>query len=160
MKWQEVIDDKSLRDLPYKIELNEYGCILMSPASNLHGWLQGQVLYLLRMGIAFGTVLTECSVQTDKGVKVADVAWCSKEFLKQHGLETPYTRAPEICVEIVSPSNGAVEMEEKRRLYFSQGAEEVWMVSEAGEIEIYTPVGRVAASAYVGRMDPIKIEFH
>jgi len=34
MQWQDVINDKSLQDLPYKIELNEHGNIVMSPASN------------------------------------------------------------------------------------------------------------------------------
>ncbi len=33
MKWQDVLLDKTLQDLPYKIELNEYGKIEMSPAS-------------------------------------------------------------------------------------------------------------------------------
>jgi hypothetical protein len=34
MEWIEVLADPVLRDLPYKIELNEYGKIVMSPASN------------------------------------------------------------------------------------------------------------------------------
>jgi hypothetical protein len=40
MQWSEVITDKSLKVLPYKIELDRYGNILMSPASNRHGRLQ------------------------------------------------------------------------------------------------------------------------
>ena len=32
MKWQEVLEDKSLQDLTYKIELNRWGQIVMSPA--------------------------------------------------------------------------------------------------------------------------------
>ena len=31
MQWQDVLADKSLQDLPYKIELNEKGNIEMSP---------------------------------------------------------------------------------------------------------------------------------
>lgn len=34
MKWQEVCEDKALQDLPYKIELNRWGQIVMSPAKN------------------------------------------------------------------------------------------------------------------------------
>jgi Uma2 family endonuclease len=37
------------------------------------------------------------------------------------------TRAPEICVEILSPSNTASEIDEKRALYFDAGAIEVWI---------------------------------
>jgi Uma2 family endonuclease len=35
------------------------------------------------------------------------------------------TRAPEICIEILSPSNSAAEIAEKRVLYFDAGAAEV-----------------------------------
>ena len=32
MNWQEICNDPLLRELPYKIELNEWGKIVMSPA--------------------------------------------------------------------------------------------------------------------------------
>ena len=37
MKWDEVCKDTLLQDLPYKVELNEWGNIVLSPASNRHG---------------------------------------------------------------------------------------------------------------------------
>ncbi len=37
MDWTEVCQDRSLQDLPFKIELNEWGQVVMSPASNRHG---------------------------------------------------------------------------------------------------------------------------
>jgi hypothetical protein len=40
LTWQDVINDPSLQDLPYKIELNKRGNIEMSPATNLHGLYQ------------------------------------------------------------------------------------------------------------------------
>ena len=36
MTWEEVLADRSLQDLPYKIELNKWGNIEMSPAKNRH----------------------------------------------------------------------------------------------------------------------------
>ncbi len=36
MQWSEVLEDKSLRDLPFKIETNRYGQIVMTPVSNEH----------------------------------------------------------------------------------------------------------------------------
>jgi hypothetical protein len=39
MQWADVLADRSLRDLPYKIELDRNGNIIMSPASNRHGRL-------------------------------------------------------------------------------------------------------------------------
>jgi len=45
MQWSDVLNDKSLSNLPYKIELNEYGQIVMSPASNQHGFLQVEIAF-------------------------------------------------------------------------------------------------------------------
>jgi hypothetical protein len=44
MNWQEVCEDKSLIDLPYKIELNRWGQIVMSPADYQHSSFQGEIL--------------------------------------------------------------------------------------------------------------------
>jgi Uma2 family endonuclease len=50
----------------------------------------------------------------------------------------PSTLAPEICVEVMSDSNTAAEMDEKRALYREIGAEEVWVVDEDGHIRFFT----------------------
>jgi hypothetical protein len=81
MQWQDVLADKSLYDLPYKIELNERGNIEMSPASNKHKAIQGKLYYIFRLKLKNGMPLTECSINTPKGVKVADVVWASRQFL-------------------------------------------------------------------------------
>ncbi|MEI6707880.1 MAG: Uma2 family endonuclease [Methylococcales bacterium] len=148
MLWSEVITNPYLKDLPFKIELNRYGKIEMSPASNKHGRLQVYLSILLERQLKKGVALTECSIQTCEGVKVADVAWCSDDFIKQHGYETPYTHAPEICVEIVSPSNSKEEMANKVCWYLQAGAVEVWVAWEQGEIDYYNASGKLAQSAY------------
>jgi hypothetical protein len=40
--------------------------------------------------------------------------------------------APEICVEVLSPSNSAAEINEKLALYFDAGATEVWICNLDG----------------------------
>ena len=98
----------------------------MSPASNRHGAIQGELYALLRERLrGRGRPIVECSIQTTKGVKVADVVWGSADFIRQNGFVTPYPRAPELCVEIVSPSNSRQEMAEKIALYLNAGAREV-----------------------------------
>ncbi|XCN72139.1 MAG: Uma2 family endonuclease [Candidatus Electrothrix aestuarii] len=147
MEWSQVINNPFLKDLPFKIELNKWGKILMSPASNNHGHLQFEVGAKIRDGKqGHGKIITECSIHTSQGVKVADVAWISDEFFAQYGYETPYKRAPEICVEIVSPSNSKEEMEEKIELYLAKGAKEVWIVREKGGTEFYTYEGKIEKS--------------
>ena len=44
---------------------------------------------------------------------------------------------PEICVEIVSPSNSRSEINEKRALYFDAGAAEVWICNLDGSISFF-----------------------
>ncbi len=95
-----------------------------------------------------GRVITECSIQTENGVKVADVCWCSDDFIKRHGLETPFTEAPEICVEIISPSNHPDEIKEKTRLYLNHGAKEVWLIYEEGDTQFYNSTGQIPKSSY------------
>ncbi len=147
MQWSDVIANPYLQNLPFKIELNRYGKIEMSPASNQHGRLQVFFATLLERKLKKGLASVECSILTTEGVKVADVVWCSKEFIKQHGYETPYLQAPEICIAIVSPSNSKQEMTEKVRLYLDAGAVEVWVCWE-NSIEFYDKSGQIAQSNY------------
>jgi len=121
MEWNQVLEHPSLQNIPFKIELNEWGKIVMTPASNLHGNLQVKIAMKLMLLLKEGEVSAEVSIQTSKNVKVADVAWASAEFISQHGFETPYSMAPEICVEVISPGNTKGEMAEKRELYLGQG---------------------------------------
>ena len=50
MDWSQVINNPFLRDLPFKIELNKWGKILMSPASNSHGHIQFEIGAKIRDG--------------------------------------------------------------------------------------------------------------
>ena len=146
MKWQDVLEHPSLQDLPFKIELNEWGQIVMSPASNKHGFYQGELTSGLKQALPAGRVITECSIDTPKGTKVADLAWASDAFIEQYSFETPYPKAPEICVEIRSPSNTTAEMDEKIMLYLAKGAQEVWMCDLEGRLTFHGNEGELERS--------------
>jgi len=88
VEWTEVVDNPLLKDLPFKIELNRWGKILMSPASNQHGYIQADLVYELRTKLPNGKVITECSIKTAQGIKVADVTWLSNEFVTKYGFNT------------------------------------------------------------------------
>ncbi len=138
MQWSEICEDAHLHDLPYKIELNEWENIVMSPASNRHGRYQALLIRLISQMKADGDIIAECSVKTRKGTKVADVAWLSDAFVEKHGYKTPYDECPELVIEIKSPSNSDMELEEKADLYFARGASEVWICDEEGHIKMYS----------------------
>ena len=147
-RWAEILADPVLRDLPYKIELNAWGKIEMSPATNVHAYLQAWISGELQRLLPDGRVLTEASVLTGIGVRVPDVVWASNAFLATHGLQTPFLRAPEICVEVLSPSNTQDEIEEKTRAYLAAAAEEVWTVAEEGAIRFFGNEGERVRSRF------------
>lgn len=143
MHWQEVCEHPSLQNLPFKIELNEKGQVLMSPVKVYHSAFQGKISQLLPK---HGVVLAECAIKTDKGTKVADIAWCSEERFKVIATETECSIAPEICIEVLSSANSSNEMKEKQALYISAGAIEFWVCDESGNIDFFDASGPLRAS--------------
>jgi len=71
------------------------------------------------------------------------------DFISENSYQTPYLKAPEICVEIVSPSNTDKEMQDKIQLYLAKGAKEVWLCNLEGELRFYTYVGEIDGSNMV-----------
>jgi Uma2 family endonuclease len=148
LRWTEVMHDPGLRDLPYKIELNAWGKIEMSPGSSPHARLRGRIAAEFSRQLPAGEVLTEVAILTDIGVRVPDVAWASGEFFRMHGETTPYPHAPELCVEIVSAWNADAELQEKTRAYLAAGAQEVWLVPESGAVRYFDATGEQDGSRY------------
>jgi Uma2 family endonuclease len=146
MTWQEVLERKELQDLPYKMELKFYGKLELTPITNVQGMLKSEIGYLLSKLLKHGHCLNSCSIQTQQNVKVADVAWASQRFLDKYLEIDPFPVAPEICVEIISPSNSTKEILEKIGLYIAAGAFEVWTCNLEGEMRFYDAEGAVLQS--------------
>ena len=150
MQWKDVVTNPSLRDLPFKIETNEWGQIVMTPAKLMHGKYQLKIGMLLTQFMReAGEATIECAIQTSKGTKVADVAWFSTERWQQVQDEYESPIAPEICIEVISRSNSTDEIEEKKKLYFERGAVEVWVCTLKGKMRFYTEASEIPASALV-----------
>ena len=145
-RWTDVLNDPVLRNLPYRIELNKWGHIEMTPpASPMHMRLATRLAAILGKVLG-GEALTECAIATSGGIRVADVAWCSPQFLQR--LEASFSNwdaslpeAPDLCVEVMSPSNLAGELKEKCTLYLESGARETWIVYPDLAIEIRDAAG-------------------
>jgi Uma2 family endonuclease len=136
--WAEICADPVLKDLPYKIETNRFGKIMMSPASFWHGGFEIEIGSLLKKLMKGGRAVAECAIETTDGIRVADVAWISRERYEPHRKAINLPIAPEICVEIISNSNTREEMLGKMQLYFAAGAKEVWLCDEDGNMEFFT----------------------
>ena len=137
-RWQKITSDPLLSELPYKVETNQRGQIVLSPHSLSHSDLQGAVLDLLREHTERGRGLPELPLCTSAGTKQVGVAWASTgRFSEMKETGDPPTLAPEICVEMTSDANTMDEMYQKRALYREAGADELWIVDQDGEVRFF-----------------------
>ena len=158
MTWQEIVNKPYLEDLPYKIETNENGQVIMSPTVFLHGIYQSRVAKILEQLLPNGITSTETAIETSKGTKVPDVAWFDFVFFEQYRDVADLPVAPPICVEIISKNNSMREITSKRKLYFERQAIEVWTCDLEGNMRFFDVKGELEDSSFVPDF-PKKIVF-
>lgn len=137
--WNKLVADPVLAALDYRIETDEHGQIIVSPPpAPSHGNKQSQISHLLyNLMEPDGRPVSECPISTERGVKAADVAWCSEGIWERVEGVSCFLECPEICIEILSPSNTKSEITEKKELYFDAGAKEVWICHKDGLMEFF-----------------------
>src|SRR5215207_134920 len=109
-RWAEVLADPELTRFEGRVETDRHGRIIMSPPpAPAHGSYQARIASLLDGYLTTGRVLTECPISTADGVRAADVAWASPTLIQLLGRRVCFPKAPEICVEVISPSNSTAE---------------------------------------------------
>jgi len=86
----------------------------------------------------------DCQLSSDT-VRRPDVSVFLNERLEQIDLNRiPAPVAPDIAVEVLSPSESAIDVRRKVRDYLRAGAQEVWLVDHAnGEVLVHTNAGIV-----------------
>ena len=147
-RWQAMCADPTFEDVAGKIELTEWGEILMSPVGKVHGIASMRIGEVLRKVLG-GHTMAEVGVATGIGVRAPDVAWCSETWLAAHPENMPLSSAPELCVEIVSESNALPKLREKAMAYVNAGAVEAWIVyPQSRRVEIYGRDGPKAATSF------------
>jgi len=144
--WEQLLADPELAKVEGRIETDRHGHIIMIPPPGPpHGSRQADISYHLRVLLG-GRVVTECPISTSDGVKAADVAWFSDVRYARAFDRRCFLEAPEICVEVISPSNTAAEMDEKMALYFDAGATEVWFCEGDGTMRFNDSSGSLERS--------------
>lgn len=145
-KWKVLCEDPRYNGIQHKVELTGTGKIIMSPVNNNHSLLQGIVFRTLTRLLPDWLGGPEFAIQTSDGIRAADIAFFSPETHAKFAGEFVTSIAPDICVEIMSPSNTLSEMEEKRTLYFGAGCREFILVDRKGFVTFYAPEGQLDAS--------------
>ena len=92
------------------------------------------------VGEAFGEI--DCQLSSDL-VRRPDVSVFLNERLQQIDLDrVPAPVAPDISIEVLSPSERAMDVRRKVRDYLRAGTHEVWLVDPAnGEVLVHTNAG-------------------
>jgi len=147
VRYRDLCEDPLFANVPGKIEIDPWGRMVMSPPGVYHGLVQARLARVLAsLG---GETMVETPIATPMGLFAPDVTWASGQFMSTHGRENPLMAAPEVCAEVVSPSNSVKELKEKTEAYLASGAHEVWIVyPQSKRIEFHGRAGLLPRSQY------------
>jgi Uma2 family endonuclease len=116
------------RDVRY--ELVEGELVTVSPGMLPHNLIRDRILVRLLTFIEArkqGTVVSEQAFQlSERTVRVPDVAFVRPG--RPLASDRPIQGAPDVAVEVVSPTNTARELDQRVSDYFAAGCQRVWVV--------------------------------
>jgi len=126
-----------LPDDGFRYELVKGELTRMPPAGNLHGkramslgWRLAQHVEANDLGIVYAAETGFLLATDPDTVRAPDIAFVSKKRIVEIGeFEGYWPGAPDLAVEVVSPSDTYTEVEEKVEEYLESGAKAVWVVN-------------------------------
>lgn len=136
---EDILSLEAFRRLPeenaYRVELSR-GRLVREPRPGAeHGWLTGRLVRLLGSHAEehhLGVVVTETGFllgQDPATVRGPDAAFIASGRLPAEGIPSGFwPMAPDLSVEVVSPSNTASEIQQKVLEYLEAGTQLVWVV--------------------------------
>ncbi len=145
-KWEQLCDDATLENIPYRVELSRHGQLIMSPHRSYHSIYQSRIIRALIKLLPDGEAMPECPIETEAGIFVADVAWASPEKVERNFDLATWSESPDIVVEVLSPSNSEDEIRNKRNAVFAKGASEFWVCDRTGKLQFFGRRGILSKS--------------
>jgi Uma2 family endonuclease len=128
-------------------ETNGQGQIIVNPPVGLaHAKRADRIAVAVRAALPGWQVWPEIGIHTADGVKAPDLAVAAPDFKEATDGRGFLIHAPDICVEIMSPSNTWDEMRHKCLLYLAAGAKEAWVCDEAGKLHFFDGTGEIVDS--------------
>jgi Uma2 family endonuclease len=132
---------------PYRLELKR-GRIVREPRPGAdHGFIWAELVFHLRDHVKknkLGRVFVDAGTITERDpdtVRGPDILFVSRARLQAYPPKLWFGIAPELCVEILSPSNRPGAMREKVAEYFAAGARLVWIVEPMRErVTVYRSI--------------------
>jgi Uma2 family endonuclease len=130
----------------WRLELRHGELFKVPPPKFIHFRIQQILRDLLDKAAAgSGRVYTEVGFRPapEGEFRIADIAYAPHHRWTEAARHDYFLGAPEIVVEVLSPSNSAAEMIERERLCLENGCREFWLVDpDLQHVRISTPDGR------------------
>jgi Uma2 family endonuclease len=139
-------DLERLPDDANKYEVSEGELIVMAPPKSRHSLVASRIFELLLDGIRQirrGRVVAEAGYILSREpltVRQPDISVLLNERIKATDEDGYFEGAPELAVEVVSPSDSAQDLETKVEQYLRHGAKTVWIVyPKQKRVHIFSP---------------------
>lgn len=120
----------------YRYELVEGELIRMSPTKPRHGKIAAKIIRILGnyveakgLGEIYGTDTGFIIRRHPDTVRAPDIAFVSKERIPEELGDGFFPSAPDLAVEVLSPDESAMEVQDKIEGYFHAGSRLVWVVN-------------------------------
>lgn len=135
-------------DCRYELQRGEL--VVLVPSILRHTLVQHKIALLLQHAAAeagtaeAGTAFVELGFRPlpEYEFRYADVAWASKQRSEAQDPNSYFRGAPELVVEVLSPSNTVAEMIDKEKLCLENGGREFWVVDiDHRLVRVSTPDG-------------------
>lgn len=166
-----LITVEQLRQMPDppggRYELHHGELVTVAFPTQRHRRIQHRLLKLLEPFGGEGTIWIEFAFRPlpEHEFWSADVAFISREREQHIDPGDNLHGSPELAIEILSPSNTASEMLEKRQMCLSTGCIEFWVVdperrvvevsSRSGRVRFYGPGENIASEVFPGAVIPV-----
>jgi len=118
-----------------RCELVRGELIMMSPGKGRHGAVCARITKALAnyvdandLGIVFGSSAGYVIARDPDTVRESDISFLCKARLRDQDFDAFLEGAPDLAVEVLSPSNTIAEMREKIDDYLGAGCRVVWIV--------------------------------
>jgi Uma2 family endonuclease len=111
----------------------DHGCIVLDIAVALREFVQSHHLGLVAVEAGF------CVSQDPDTVRSPDVAFVRADRIPSGGVRAFFRGAPDLAVEVISPSDRASEVLAKAREWLQSGCTAVWVVDpETKTVSVYS----------------------
>jgi Uma2 family endonuclease len=141
-------------------ELRHGELVAMPPPVHRHVWLQYRIRRLLETRAPETDIvenLMRFRLMPDHEYWVADVAYRPRAKWDRIDLKGYLNCAPDLVVEILSPSNTAAEMNDRKKTFLESGCREFWLVDAVNrQIDVSIPDG-VTTTYRAGQVIPLPL---